>query len=327
MANRKRQMWIWMMAALTMLMMPSCSSDREPFAPEPMTRPTKVVINIPSDLMPTYQKRADGQTRAEGLQLSLRAVIEIYNQGSTQLISHRNIVLIPTAVTNVYYFELDDLNEGDYDIYVWADFSADGSDLFYNTESLQAVQIISKPFDSNQRRAYMGKTTISVDNDVLTHQSPVKMKSPFAHYRIEAIDVAEYEQMKHANGWPELEDLLIRITYMSYVPTSFNILTGQPNDAEQGISFTCGTSNQYNGKVIVSDDYVFVTGSESSVIVKVEIINPATDEVIACAENVKIDYRQGYVTIVSGNFLTTDSSLDGAIGIDTRWEGEFNVEF
>ena len=71
-----------MMAALTMLMMPSCSSDREPSAPEPMTHPTKVVINIPSDLMPTYQKRADGQTRAEGLQLTLRAVIEIYNQGA-----------------------------------------------------------------------------------------------------------------------------------------------------------------------------------------------------------------------------------------------------
>ena len=209
MANRKRQIWIWMMAAMTMLMTPSCSNDQEPSAPEPMTCPTKVVINIPSDLMPAYQKRAEGQTRAEGegLQLTLRAVIEIYNQGSTQLISHCNIVLIPTAVTNVYYFELDDLNEGDYDIYVWADFSADGSDLFYNTESLQAVQIISKPFDSDQRRAYMGKTTISVDNDVLTHQSPIKMKSPFAHYRIEAIDVAQYEQMKHANGWPELEDL------------------------------------------------------------------------------------------------------------------------
>ena len=200
-----------------MLMTPSCSSDQEPSAPEPMTRPTKVVINIPSDLMPMYQKRADGQTRADGLQLSLRAVIEIYNQGSTQMISHRNIVLIPTAVTNVYYFELDDLNEGDYDIYVWSDYSADGSGLFYNTESLQAVQIISKPFDSDQRRAYMGKTTISVDNDVQTHQSPVKMKSPFAHYRIEAIDVAEYEQMKHANGWPELEDVQVRITYMSYV--------------------------------------------------------------------------------------------------------------
>lgn len=325
MEAKKKYLWTHLMAVLMTLAILSCSSKEEPSVPDgSWTSSAKIVVYIPDSKMPDYI------TRARSDEMSLRAVVEVYLPGSNECLKHVCLMLTPTAQMNVYYCVIDELPVGDYDIYVWVDYSISGNDVFYNTENLQAVKVIHDDAhiaDEKCRQAFIGKTTISQTEGVVSHSQPIMAKTPFAHYRIEAIDIADYERMKHANGWPELEDLLIRITYMSYVPTSFNILTGQPNDAEQGISFTCGTSNQYNGKVIVGDDYVFVTGSESSVIVKVEIINPATDEVIACAENVKIDYRQGYVTIVSGNFLTTDSSLDGAIGIDTRWEGEFNVEF
>lgn len=300
----------------------ACESDDKP---EPIAQEcyeVKVVVHIPDGTMPTYT------TRTADSKYALRGVAEVYAKDCDRLLRHQAVMLTPTAQTNVFYMMLDSLPQNDLDVYVWTDYSADISDLYYNTKSLRGIRfndVGKKAGDSNLRRAYFGKTTIGVKERAVAQ--PIKAKTPFAHYRIEALDIADYERMQHVNGWPDLEDVQIRITYKSYVPTSFNIMTGQPNDAEVGKSFTCSTLQQENGKVIVADDYVFVTGTESSVIINIEVINPATEEVIASAENVEIYYRQGYVTTVSGDFLTADSSLDGNIGITTRWDGEYNVEF
>ena len=306
MEAKKTYLWTYLMAALMALTVLSCSSSQEESSvPDgPWTSSAKIVLHIPDSKMPVYS------TRAIGDEMSLRAVAEVYLPGCNECLKHLSLMLTPTAQKEVYYCVIDELPVGDYEVYFWVDYSASGSDMFYNTENLQEVKVIHNDVhvaDEKSRQAFIGKTTVSLTQNVVSHAQPVMAKTPFAHYCIEAIDIADYERMKHANGWPELEDLQIRITYLSYYPTSFNMLREQPNNAEQGISFISSTGMQQDGKVIVGDDYVFVTGNESSVKIRVEIINSTTDEVISTADDIDVNYRQGYVAIVSGNFLTANS--------------------
>jgi hypothetical protein len=320
MRNRIKKIQGWLAASIMMLAAMSCSSSNEETTPlEPTTMPSKVVIYIPESTM-----QVNAATRAEG-GFALRGVAEVYDPLG-ECVKHLSVMLTPTAQQDVYSFDLNDLSNGDYDIYVWADYSQDGGDTYYNTESLRGVtykqDVVHNASDSKVRRAYFGKTALSPSSQT----QPVKAKSPFAHYRIEAIDVDRYESMKNVNGWPELEELQIRVTYNSFVPTSFNILTGKPNDAETGVKYTANTFERKDGKVLVGDDFVFVTGEKSSVNITVELVNPANDEVISSIEDLRVDYREGYVTIVSGDFLTHYPHSDD-VNVDVRWEGEYNVEF
>lgn len=314
---------VFMLALLTLTIV-SCGSDDQQSSAEPQeeVRPTKVVIKIPEIVMSEYTTRAAMQV------YSLRAVAEVYRKGAADPLVHQAVILTPTAVSNVYFFEIEGLEASDYDIYVWTDYSTDGGDLFYLTDNLRAIRFNDpeyKPQDSNLRRAYYGKTSVNIARGTQTHTEPVKARTPFARYRIEAMDIDKYEQMKAANGWPELEDLDVRVTYNSYVPTSFDILVGQPSDAEKGIRYTTKAMRTTEGKVVISDDFVFVTGTKSSVNVTIQMVNPVNEEVISSIDNLEVEYQEGHVTTVSGDFLTS-SSLDGSI-IDTRWDGEYNIEF
>lgn len=320
MRKRIKKIQGWLAASIMMLAAMSCSSssNEEP-TPEPTTMSSKVVIYIPESTMQTY-----ATTRAEG-GYALRGVAEVYDQEG-ECLKHQSVMLTPTAQQDVYYCDLNDLPKGDYDVYVWADYSQDGNDAYYNTESLKGItykqDVVRNASDSNVRRAYFGKTALGSSSQT----QPVKAKSPFAHYRVEAMDVDRYERMKDVNGWPELEDLQIRVTYNSFVPTSFNSLTGLPNDAETGVQYTTNTFERRDGKVLIGDDFIFASGDKSSVNITVELVNPANDEVISSIENLEVEYREGYVTVVSGDFLT-NYPINNALNVDVRWEGEYNVQF
>ena len=322
MAKDLKQMSRWLNVLLLAVLSFSCSSEDEKTTPEPFgDSKARVVIRIPGAEMPAMMTRS--------LSPQLRAVAEVYPQGRVECLRHDVYTLTPSAQLGVYYFQIDDLAAADYDIYVWADYSTDGGDLYYNTTSLRGIMSlphVASAVDANNRYAFFGKTTLGLTEGEMTHSQPVSAKSPFTHYRIVAMDVDTYNQMRITNGWPAIEDCEVRVNYRDYIPTSFDIVSGAPNDASQGVTVNSKPSVLDDGQVVVYDDFVFASGTGTSVSVKVEIINPLNQEVINSMD-VKVDCQPGYVTTVSGDVLTGDIGMGSSITTDTRWEGEFNVEF
>lgn len=286
----------------------------------------KVMVSIPAKQLPDYAPRTRS---AEQSPLALRAVAEVYRHEGGDCLQHVSTMMEPTAEADVYSFTIGNLVAGEYVIYTWIDYSTDGNDELYDTSSLKTIgyKDDSHTVHADYRQAYYGKTTVQVSEGQSTLPETIKAGLAFAHYRIEAVDVAAYERMQHANGWPPLEETQVRVTYTSYVPVVFNALTGQPVDAVVGRSFTADVSIGADGKVVLADDYVSVTGSESEVTIRIEILNRNTQEVIATADGVVVNYRTGHLTTVSGSFLTADDALDGNVGVNTRWDGEYNIEF
>ena len=310
---------------LLAVLLASCSSDD---TDQPQgTSTVKVMVTVPTGMMTVYASETRG-VDPDGL--SLRVVAEVYARDSRDRLRHENVMLQPTGEPNTYSFEIGDMTDGDYDIYAWIDYStSDAQDFLYTTASLRSVGYApdAHNMESQWRRAYFGKVTLTVPPQPDTLPATIVAQPAFAYYRIEAIDAEAYERLRSANGWPPIEEVQVRVTYTSYVPTAFSVLTGQPVDAIIGRSVTTDIERTADSKILLFDDYVFVTGTESEVTLRIEIINPANQEVIAVANNITVNYAIGQQTTISGAFLTADDNLDGNIGITTRWDGEYNIEF
>ena len=146
---------------------------------------------------------------------------------------------------------------------------------------------------------------------------------PFAKYRLIATDVeAYYNLIEKGEALPPIEDLQVRVTYEGFFPTGFNVATGKPNDAlNTGIHYTSvpTVAEGYDAAVNrqVGADFVLTNGEESFVNVTIQMIDTKTGEAVATVQHVKIPYKRGHLTTVTGHFLTAGKT-PGGVQIDTE---------
>ena len=217
---------------------------------------------------------------------------------------------------------------------LWVDYTASDSDddLWYDTESLQAVTIISPDqtyaAGSDTREVFYGTATVTAAG---TNASvTVATERPQAKYTLVANDVERYRQLMAANPekYVPLDELSTQIIYEGYLPDGFNAQTGKPNHSSEG--YQCSRTalpavGESDTEVRIGSDYVFVNGSESAVTVTV-LVTDKTGRTVSRVAGVEVAYKRNMLTTVRGDFLTAGVVTPG-INIDTDWEGVHNVEF
>ena len=158
------------------------------------------------------------------------------------------------------------------------------------------------------------------------------LERPFAKYRLIATDVeAYYNLIEKGEALPPIEDLQVRVTYEGFFPTGFNVATGKPNDAlNTGIHYTSvpTVAEGYDAKVNrqVGADFVLTNGEESFVNVTIQMIDTNTGDIVTTVQHVKISYKRGHLTTVTGHFLTAGKT-PGGVQIDTEWGEDVVIEF
>ena len=158
-----------------------------------------------------------------------------------------------------------------------------------------------------------------------TPDKPLALTRPFARYRLVATDVEAYYNLKDkGEALPDIEDLQVRVTYEGFFPTGFSVATGKPNDAlNTGIHYTSvpTVAEGYDAAVNrqVGADFVLANGEESFVNVTIEMVDARTGETVATVQHVKIPYKRGHLTTVTGHFLTAGKT-PGGVQIDTEWD-------
>ena len=233
---------------------------------------------------------------------------------------HQEVELEKTA-DGTFQFTLSDMPKVDTDIYLWVD-----GGVFYDASYLNSVTLDTKnyiPYDKT-REAFFGHVSVKPSAKGIT--AGIQTKTPYAPYRILASDVEAYGKMQKANDWPDIKDLQVRVSYIGYLPCSFDVMAGRPNDAVRGVSFVRGITFLSDGTPVLAEDKVLVNGTSTNVSVKIEIINPANGEVISSSGELALSCRYGSRTIAEGDILSA-GVVDGAVGIDTRWEGVFDINF
>lgn len=275
------------------------------------------------------------KTRAQSAQTSynLRGVAEFYQKGKTVPVSRIAALLTPAATAGTYTLTAE-LPKGEYDMTLWVDYAEDGSaaDLWYDTESLQAVKIIATDkvytSGSDTRQVFYGNKM--VDATAATADVNVTTERLQAKYRLIAEDVQHYKELMEANPdkYVPLDELSVSIGYESYLPDGFNAKTGQPNSSQTG--YACNktplpTPADAATEVQIGSDHVFVNGEESTVTVTVTITD-SSGRTVSRVKGVVVQYKRNMLTTVRGDFLTA-GAVNPGINIDTDWDGVFDVEF
>lgn len=152
---------------------------------------------------------------------------------------------------------------------------------------------------------------------------------PQAKYLLVADDLVRYRELMVANPekYVPLNQLSITVQYEGYLPDGFNALTGKPNHSELGYTYQCElpTIAADDTEVRVAEDYVFVNGTESSVVVTV-VVTDKQGNTISRVKGITVKYKRNLVTKLRGNFLTA-GVVNPGINIDTDWDGVYDVEF
>lgn len=280
----------------------------------------ELLLTIPSPRLPDFVS-----VRAVSAP-ALRGVAYIFKKGTSELFTTKRAMLTQTANAGVYLMGLS-LFKGDYDINLWVDYATDATtDNHYITTDTDIMRILAQTnytANTDTRDALSKRFSLTVNEGNNAAQS-VEMHRPLAKYRLVATDVKKYEELRIQRGYPALEDLKIEIAYEGFLPNSYSLSQSKPADAETGYKYTSALSEKEDTKVTVGTDYIFVNGTQSFVTVTILFKN-SEGKTIGGVKGVKIDYRAGQLTTVSGDFLT--AGLGSGITIDTEWSGDYDVEF
>ena len=274
-------------------------------------------LALPDKTMPAYPaSRAAGSDSP-----SLRCVAEVYQAGTGNRV-HRRVQGCALQPDGTWLAELS-LMPGDYDLRLWADW--DGG--YYNADDLGKVLVLTGSYVANgetgKKDAFYAAETLSVTDG--TPDKPLALTRPFARYRLIATDVeAYYNLIDKGEALPAIEHLQVRVTYEGFFPTGFSVATGKPNDAlNTGIHYTSvpTVAEGYDAAVNrqVGADFVLANGEESFVNVTIEMVDTRTGETVATVQHVKIPYKRGHLTTVTGHFLTAGKT-PGGVQIDTEWD-------
>ena len=274
-------------------------------------------LALPDKTMPEYPA-----SRAAGSDSRLLCcVAEVYRAGTGNRV-HRRVQNCALQSDGTFLAELS-LMPGDYDLRLWADW--DGG--YYNADDLGKVLVLTDNYVANgetdKKDAFYAAEALSVTDG--TPDKPIALTRPFARYRLIATDVeAYYNLIDKGEALPAIERLQVRVTYEGFFPTGFSVATGKPNDAlNTGIHYTSvpTVAEGYDAAVNrqVGADFVLANGEESFVNVTIEMVDTRTGETVATVQHVKIPYKRGHLTTVTGHFLTAGKT-PGGVQIDTEWD-------
>lgn len=286
----------------------------------------RLALSVPGLDLPAYTA-----TRAGSEGKPLRCVAEVYQAGTSNRV-HRRVQDCALQSDGTFLAELS-LMPGDYDLRLWADWNGG----YYNADDLNKVLVLTDDYVANgetdKKDAYYATTTLSVPSSPTGGvEGAVSLVRPFAKYRLIATDVEAYHNLiDKGEALPDIEDLQVRVTYEGFFPTGFSVATGKPNDAlNTGIHYTSvpTVAEGYDAKVNrqVGADFVLTNGEESFVTVTIQMVDTNTGEAVAAVQHVKIPYKRGHLTTVTGHFLTAGKT-PGGVQIDTEWGEDIVIEF
>ena len=105
-----------------------------------------------------------------------------------------------------------------------------------------------------------------------------------------------------------------------------SVLNVGEEDTEQAITLTCPFARYPETEARqVGADFVLTNGEESFVTVTVQMVDTNTGDIVATMQHVKIPYKRGHLTTVTGHFLTAGMT-PGGVQIDIEWGDDITIE-
>ena len=300
-----------------------------------------------------YYTRGEDISRVSPADCDIRYIVSVYRAGETRSTrsESRHYVFTKPYSEDLDYTVTIALDEGDWEIYAWADYvdAGSSSDKYYNTSNLGNIVYSDKNnYGGNNdcNDAFRGSASVTVihpdrflENETLpSYEATVPMIRPLGRFEFIATDVDAFltrvaavrSQSGKASGASDtrsidVSEFRVIFRYNAFMPSSFNIFSDQPSDSWTGIWFDGGMVLRSDGEMLLGFDYVLVNGTDGTLMnLNVEIYD--TDgTLLSVTRGVEVPIVRSKLTIVKGEFLTSTGS--GGVTVDPGYEGpDYNIE-
>lgn len=275
-------------------------------------------------------------TRTATDNLRRRFIVDVYRNG--KVMEEKRIVTTRAELTDdgSYIIPVSlQLAAEVYTLVVWSDYVATpaGEDLHFSTGQLTGVALNDAYHpDHLQRETFCASQTADLTAYAGAPGAEIRLriplKRPQARFKIVSTDAGEFlsavQTRKGGKASGSLDDYRVRVSYEYFFPTAYNVMDDALCGSSAGIGFTvpCSIAADGKGECELAGDFVFAGTEDSYVSLALEVLDDR-DAVISRVTGVQVPCRQGCLTVVSGKFLTT--LMRPGIGIDTDYEGEFNI--
>ncbi len=288
---------------------------------------------------PQFERYYLGENKIASNEWNLRLVWEIYYGTNEEVrigrgdLIERKVQLIDAAIELPSYTTEIDLPAGTYTLLAWADYVPIGTedDHFYDTQNMSAIKsdlVLREDCQDNDLRDCFARTYEFRIENVKYLGEPrhyeTTLTRPQGRYVVLATDYKDYLDLSNV----PVEQNSVDCFYPTFLNVGYSIPEARPNLSASQIGYKFTPMRYiFDEKEMVSlgDDYSFVNGKESHLILNLTVTNPQGNE-ISKNENIDIPIYPDKLTIVLGRFLA-NSGNSGGLGIDDRFENEIVISF
>ncbi len=288
---------------------------------------------------PQFERYYLGENKIASNEWNLRLVWEIYYGSNKEVrigrgdLIERKVQLIDAAIELPSYTTEIELPAGTYTLLAWADYVPIGTeeDHFYDTQNMSAIKsdlVLRENCQDNDLRDCFARTYEFRIENVKYLGEPrhyeTTLTRPQGRYVVLATDYKDYLDLSNI----PVEQNNVDCFYPTFLNVGYSIPEARPNLSASQIGYKFTPMRYvFDEKEMVSlgDDYSFVNGKESHLILNLTVMNPQGNE-ISKNENIDIPIYPDKLTIVLGRFLA-NSGNSGGLGIDDKFENEIVIKF
>lgn len=235
-------------------------------------------------------------------------------------------------MANGYHHEATiSLPPGNYNLAIWSDMTASREDSrYYNADDFSFISLAGDHRSCDDYRdAFCGRASVSLVADIYDRNPDtldITLMRPLAKFEFVTSDIAEFTEklIKGANATRTInsEDYEVRLYYVGYAPTSYNLFTDSPANAITNLFFTSSLALLNEREASLGFDYIFTYDYDTKIAVQVGVYNQQGKQ-LSLSEVVNVPLRRSHHTIIRGDFLFSDAS--GGVTIDPGFNGDHNI--
>ncbi|HIZ87783.1 MAG TPA: hypothetical protein IAC03_06460 [Candidatus Coprenecus pullistercoris] len=230
------------------------------------------------------------------------------------------------------------LHAGKYTLAVFAASSPDstGDGCVYDVSDLSGIVFKDNAYTGSDdlKECYDLRMEIDLPYDRWFGTDSVEgiLEYPVGRVEIISEDAAEFATKQLAGRLDAVPEVLsdefwqayrIRWDYALYSPVGYNAVTGVPNLTDTGVGFLTDLTPISEDETHLGFDYIFVNGESTTVNISLSLYEQATGERINTYSGIKADIYKGRVTVIRGDYLTTEQG--SGVGIDPGFEDDIEI--
>lgn len=221
------------------------------------------------------------------------------------------------------------LEARDYDIAVWYDKADEEGNFAFDAESLEAVSPV-KLSTINAAAMECGYASdvlnLSGIDSSTQHEirKELQLDHPGARFEIIATDVLQFIS-EHKEALYQGDTFYVNLDFTRGTTGCFNLFEKRMEDTGKDLQLSGWMRLPYDeyDELKIAEGFLFCP-RDSEVTAVLSITNSSLMPVSATG-SFSFPVRPGYITVISGDFLT--NPIDGVFSIDNIWEGEIEINY